>query len=176
TLEPDPKERGKFLLTDVMRGEETLCVGLGLQGRFHAKDVLATLGSHWKWIWTDGTLRIAGSRTTITGELIHAIQDNTLLASSLPKGRPARLDPQWIQAGSEEVRKSGANRALFCIRLLEQMGDNRPEERLSFLYGIFLETEMEGLQRSQLHARPGKILVSGYAPLARAFADKLRQH
>lgn len=176
TTEPRPVERREVFLADVIRGEETLCVGLGLQGRLLPGDVLITLGSHWKWIWTDDVLRIAGSRTTMTGELIHAIQENTLLASSLPKERPNHLDPKWVQFGNNEARKSGANRALFGIRLLEQMQDNSPDERLSFLYGIFLETEMEGLQCSTLWDSAARILISGYAPVAQAFAEMLQQH
>ena len=71
---------------DVMRGEETLAAGLLRTGRLQPQHVLFTLGSHWKAIAIDRSARIAASRTTVTGELIHVTQTETLLASSLPSG------------------------------------------------------------------------------------------
>jgi 2-dehydro-3-deoxygalactonokinase len=174
TVNPRSADLGKTLLADLIRGEETLCIGLTREGRLLPTDVLITLGSHWKWIWMDEALRIARSYTTLTGELIHVAQTNTLLASALPKGRPQHLDPCWMQAGSEEARKSGLTRALFCVRLLEQMSDGSPDERLSFLYGIFLESEMDTIQRSRLCDSSKRLLVSGHPSLARAFAERLR--
>jgi 2-keto-3-deoxy-galactonokinase len=176
TMGPHPGELGAALLADLIRGEETLCIGLSRDGRLLPTDALITLGSHWKWIWIDDALRIVGSRTSLTGELIHITQRNTLLASALPSGRPQHLDPYWLQAGSDEARRSGLTRALFCVRLLEQMYEGTPEERLSFLYGIFLESELEAIQRSKLCDKSNRILVSGHPSLAQAFAERLREH
>ncbi len=174
TVRPHPTESGKLLLADVIRGEETLCIGLTSEGRLLPNDVLVTLGSHWKWIWIDDALRISGSHTTLTGELIHVTQKNTLLASALPEIRPEYLDPLWMQAGSDEARKSGLTRALFCVRLLDQMHEGSPDERLAFLYGIFLESEMDTIQRSKLCDNSKRILVSGHPSLADAFAERLK--
>jgi len=79
-----------------------------------------------------------------------------------------------MQAGSDEARKSGLTRALFCVRLMEQMHEGSSDERLAFLYGIFLESEMDAAQRSRLCDRSKRILVSSHPSLARALAEGLR--
>jgi 2-dehydro-3-deoxygalactonokinase len=84
------------LLSDVMRGEEPLCIGLLAAGHAKPGGAILNLGSHWKWIFVDPEGRIAGSRTSLTGEMIHAVQAQTLLASGLPQMRPTSLDPEWL--------------------------------------------------------------------------------
>ena len=173
TLAPDFPD-GRAVLVDVMRGEETLCIGLILQGRLRAGDILITMGSHWKWIWIDESLRICRSRTSLTGELIHVTQDETLLKNSLPRDRPKRLDDAWLRAGSECVKREGLSRTLFLIRLLDQGGQTGQDERLAFLYGAFVESEIEGIKRSNLLIESKRLLISGHEPVTRAFAHRLR--
>src|SRR5215831_7300825 len=78
--------------TDVMRGEETLCVGLNALGLLKPQSTLLNLGSHWKVIELDQDARIASSVTSMTGELIHAAQTQTILAGSVPQTRPDIID------------------------------------------------------------------------------------
>ncbi len=73
------------LTADVMRGEETLVVGLLATGRLMAGECLLNAGSHWKLIETDSASRIVRSRTSLGGELMHAVQAHTLLSASLPQ-------------------------------------------------------------------------------------------
>ena len=159
---------------DVMRGEETLAAGLLRTGRLQPQHVLFTLGSHWKAIAIDRSARIAASRTTVTGELIHVTQTETLLASSLPSGKPTTLDDDWLTAGAEEVRRNGLTRALFCIRLLDQSQTGTAEQCLSYLYGAFLEQELDGLERSHFLDHTKAALISGNPPVARAMANRLQ--
>jgi 2-dehydro-3-deoxygalactonokinase len=133
------------LQMDVMRGEETLCVGLLACARLRTDVVLLNLGSHWKYIWIDDHGCIARSRTALTGEMIHAVQAHTLLASSLPQTAPERLDSQWLTMGFVEASQSGLSRALFCVRLLQLCKQGSAEDRLAFLYGAFLQVELSQL-------------------------------
>src|SRR5262249_23441578 len=121
--------------TDVMRGEETLVIGLSALSLLKPRSTLLNLGSHWKAIQFDQFSRIASSVTTMTGELIHAAQTQTILASSVPQSRPDVIDRTWLEAGMREQRRSGLARALFCVRLLEQGSDGSAAQRLSFLIG-----------------------------------------
>jgi 2-dehydro-3-deoxygalactonokinase len=130
------------LQMDLMRGEETLCIGLLSRQRLLADGVLLSLGSHWKLIWTDSQGRIARSRTTLTGEMIHAAQTHTLLASALPQMAPTYLNPEWLDMGFKEARQSGLSRALFCVRLLQLSKQGTEGDRLAFLYGAFLQAEL----------------------------------
>ncbi|MCI0524604.1 MAG: 2-dehydro-3-deoxygalactonokinase, partial [Acidobacteria bacterium] len=73
-LRCDPETVGS---ADVMRGEETLCLGLNALGLLDARSTLLNLGSHWKVIKLDQDARIASSLTSMTGELIHTAQTQT---------------------------------------------------------------------------------------------------
>jgi 2-keto-3-deoxy-galactonokinase len=163
------------LRSDVMRGEETLVAGLLATGRIQANGALLNLGSHWKWIWVDDQSRIARSRTALTGELIHVTQSHTLLASALPKDKPSMLHEEWLERGCREARQSGLSRALFCVRLLEQAGQGTPEERLSFLYGAFLEMELLALSQDESLLHVESICITGPPALAEAWKRRLEQ-
>jgi len=165
---PLTASREETLDTDIMRGEETLCIGLLRTGALQPGSALLTLGSHWKWIAIDAEKRIAASRTSLTGEMIHAVQANTLLAASLPQHRPEAFDPEWVDLGFREAQRSGLGRALFCIRLLDQHNHGTADQRLSFLYGAFLSSEIE-----HLPTRTRSLLISGPPDLARLWQHYL---
>jgi len=160
--------------TDLMRGEETLCLGLLEQERLTPGTLLLNLGSHWKLILVDAQKRIAGSHTRLTGEMIHAIQAHTLLASSVPQQRPHMLHEDWVQLGYDQAARSGLSRALYCTRLLDLRGMGTGEQRLSFLYGCVIHGEMTYLTALR-NERPVSLLLAGSAPLARICAKYARQ-
>ncbi len=154
---------------DLMRGEETLCVGLLEQEKLSEQTLLLNLGSHWKLIWVDSQRRIAGSRTSVSGETIHAIQSHTLLASSLPQHPPEVLHAEWVQLGYDEAARSGLSRALFCTRLLDLRKFGTGDQRLSFLYGCILQGEMDHLAALR-GEQSGRLLIAGSAPVAETCA------
>jgi 2-dehydro-3-deoxygalactonokinase len=131
---------------DVMRGEETLCAGLLRRERLHAGGALLNLGSHWKLVRLDERGRVAWSITSLSGEMMHAVRTQTILASGLPDGAPAAIDGAAFRDGMDEALRSGLPRALFCLRLLELFGARGPEERLSFLIGAFVATDFAQLR------------------------------
>src|SRR5262249_20150270 len=85
--------------TDVMRGEETLLIGLSALGLLAPRSTLLNLGSHWKVIEFDERARIASSVTSMTGELIHTAQTQTVLASSVPQTQANLIYQTWLEAG-----------------------------------------------------------------------------
>ena len=91
--------------TDVMRGEETLCVGLLALGLLRPGAKLLNLGTHWKAILLDLKGDIASSITSMGGELLHVAQTETILAGAVPPGRPELLDGEWADAGMSEQRR-----------------------------------------------------------------------
>ena len=133
---------------DVMRGEETLCVGLHALGLLPPTSTLLNLGSHWKLIRLDEHARIAASVTSLSGELIHTTQTQTILASAVPPGKPETVDEAWLQAGMNEARQAGVARALFCVRLLEQRAATAPAQRMAFLLGVYLASDLDGMRSS----------------------------
>ena len=127
---------------DLIRGEETLCVGLRRMAKLQPQATLLNLGSHWKAITLDAAGRIATSFTTLSGELIHAIQQHTVLSSALPKDRFTDLDLRWLEKGREQQELSGLSRALFCIRILEQKFKLTALQLSSFLLGSVVGSDI----------------------------------
>ena len=162
--------------SDVMRGEETLLIGLNALGLLTPGSTLLNLGSHWKVIEFDERARIASSVTSMTGELIHTAQTQTILAGSVPQARPGVIDQAWLEAGMREQRRSGLARALFCVRLLEQGSDGSAEQRLSFLIGAFLASDMDAMVSRGLFDSAGKIVIAGGGVIAEAWRRALTQN
>jgi 2-dehydro-3-deoxygalactonokinase len=163
----------EILKSDIMRGEETLCVGLISLGLLRPEEAVLNLGSHWKWIWLDASARVASSRTFLTGEMIHAIQSHTLLTSALPQKSPTALDEEWLALGAAEARRSGLSRALFCVRLLQQANRGTGDQRLAFLYGAFLEVEAEMLRKAKILQNVRSLCIVGTPALAEAWKARL---
>ena len=160
---------------DVIRGEEVLCMGLVAQGNLKARSTLLNLGSHWKVISLDDDCRIASSVTSLSGEMIHSVQTQTILASAVPSERPDSLDEAWIEGGMREQRRSGLARALFCVRLLEQRTESLPEHRLAFLIGAFVAADLDAMMARGMFANDETVAIVGARALAEAWKYALRQ-
>ncbi len=152
---------------DMMRGEETMCVGLVSTGIVRAPCTVLNLGSHWKVIRIDANERITDSITSLTGEMIHTTQTQTILASAVPHERPEKLDPHWLESGMREERRSGLSRALFCVRLLEQGRRSTPEQRLAFLIGAFISSDLNALFAREALSSP--VVITGGGAIADAW-------
>ena len=160
---------------DVMRGEETLCLGLLRLGLLAPGAALLNLGSHWKLVGTDAGGRVAWSVTSLSGEMIEAVRTGTVLASALPEGPLVTLDRAALAGGMEEGRRSGLPRALFAIRLFELSGRTTPAARLSFLAGAFIGTELDGLRATGALAAGTPVAVAGGEKVGGAWALALEQ-
>ena len=173
-----PKQSGfaadSIYTADVMRGEETLCAGLTALSYVEPPAVVLNLGSHWKAIQLDAEGRIASSVTSLAGELIHAAQTQTILASSVPQERVTRISERWAQAGMNEERRSGLARALFSVRLLGLANKGTPEDRLSFLVGAFIASDMDALIARGMLESDTQVVIVGGSALAEAWRSALK--
>lgn len=158
---------------DLIRGEETTVVGLMLDGVLSRGATFLNLGSHWKTISTDRDGRIATSRTTLSGELIHAIQENTVLASALPRGRFVTLKREWFDRGRAYEVDEGLGRSLFGVRLLEQLFRIDTLEASSFLLGAVIESELTAMQDSGTLGE--HIVIGGMEAAAEGWAAVLAE-
>ncbi|HYE74858.1 MAG TPA: 2-dehydro-3-deoxygalactonokinase, partial [Blastocatellia bacterium] len=158
---------------DIMRGEETLCVGLVELGLIKPPTTVLNLGSHWKAIQIDDKGRIASSITSLSGEMIHTTQTQTILASAVPHEKPSEIDFEWTEAGMREQRRAGLARALFCVRLLEQSGQGSPQQRLAFLIGAFIASDLDALKSRG--ALGQSVLIVGSGALAETWQRALSQ-
>jgi 2-dehydro-3-deoxygalactonokinase len=161
--------------SDVMRGEETLCLGLVALGLARPPATILNLGSHWKAIQLDGAGRIRGSITSLSGELLHAAQTQTILASAVPQTRPAEIDVEWCEAGMSEQRRSGLARALFCVRLSELQGGSTPEQRLAFLVGAFIAADLDALMKRGAFDKNSPVCIAAGGAVADAWKSALEK-
>lgn len=134
---------------DIMRGEETEIVGiLGLlKPKLPAMIILP--GSHFKYVELDSSGKIADFHTTLTGELVRAAAENTILQSTLRDTYPASLDPDCLRDGYEYARCHGIGEALFKIRVSANfIGDRTPEQLYAFLTGVLLKDDIDFFSKS----------------------------
>lgn len=162
--------------SDVMRGEETLCMGLISLGLAPLPSVVINLGSHWKAIGLDEKGRVSSSVTSLAGELIHAAQTQTVLASTVSGEKPVSIDPSWCEAGMNEQRRAGLSRALFSVRLLDLNQQGNPHQRLSFLIGTFVASDLDSLSRRGVLVPGTSVLLAGGGAVADAWCLGLAQN
>ncbi|HWC20610.1 MAG TPA: 2-dehydro-3-deoxygalactonokinase, partial [Terriglobales bacterium] len=160
---------------DVMRGEETLCAGLLAIGAIAAPTVVINLGSHWKAIQIGHDKKIQSSSTSLSGELLHVVQSHTILAGSVARERPQKFSWEWIQAGMREQRRSGVGRGLFCTRLLHLASQGSPEDRLAFVAGALIASDLDSLLARGILAQHAQIAVVGHAAISAAWQMALSQ-
>lgn len=160
---------------DMMRGEETLCIGLA-EGRPSQDFTVLNLGSHWKAIQWSHTGHIAGSWTTLSGEQLHAIMTQTILASAVPSGRPSEIDLVWCRRGEHLVQQHGFSRALFEVRLWEVRAarDVTAIQRLSFLIGTLIEDAWQAFEKSK-SLTSQEVILLGQGSVATAWIERLRR-
>jgi 2-dehydro-3-deoxygalactonokinase len=146
---------------DMMRGEETFCIGLDSLGLADRPATVLNLGSHWKTIQMDAAGRVVRSFTSLAGEMIHAVQTTTILSSALSAERPEELDRRWVFEGMREQRGAGLGRALFCVRLLQLSGKTTAEERLAYAIGAFIAADMEALVSAGMIGAGRRLMIAG---------------
>ena len=159
---------------DVMRGEETLCAGLVSLEVVQRPGIVLNLGSHWKAIRLDKGGRIQSSVTSLSGELIHVTQQNTILSSSVAQERPQQFSKEWIEAGMAEERRSGLGRALFCTRLLDLAKQATAGDCLAFVVGAFIASDLDALMAGGVLNRNINVAIVGASGIAHAWHAALQ--
>jgi 2-dehydro-3-deoxygalactonokinase len=153
--------------TDVMRGEETLCLGLLATDIAKPPTTLLNLGSHWKVISIDASGRIERSRTSLSGEMMHVIQTGTILAGSLPVKGFDEIDPAAVRIGIERAMTDGLPRALFSIRLAQLGGNSSESQRYSFFLGAFIACDLSALKNARYFN--DSVLLAGHPAVCAAW-------
>lgn len=127
---------------DLMRGEETQAAGvlLGYQPRLPC--TLIELGSTTKLISINEQGQIAGSITSLSGQVYAAILKQTFVSSSMattPEEADAEIDPVIIDAACRSVEQSGLLRTVLMTRFLQFSFPTTGAQRK-----LFLESAMAG--------------------------------
>jgi len=151
---------------DVMRGEETTCVGAVALGLLTPGDAFFSVGSHWKRIAVDAAGRVAGGRTSMGGEIVEALRTATILEEAVPASWPETLPDGAVDEGIALAARAGLPRAAFEVRLRQLARQGAPVDRLGLLAGIVIGTDVE---RWPAPLAAGRLIVAGAAPMADAW-------
>ena len=157
-----------FSRTDMMRGEETELYGL--RDPRDGEGVLYVLpGSHSKIIATDGEGRIADFTTLLTGEMLAALAQGTILRHAVTLGD--RAPEESLLSGFDFCREHGLNETLFKVRFRKNLFDAGADD----LYAFFLGAVLCGEVTEILRRHPRRVVLSGRRQLREATAALLRR-
>ena len=154
-----------FESCDMMRGEETELIGV-----FRGEGVYVLPGSHSKIILADKEQRIVEFDTMLTGEMIAALSQNTILKDSINL-QDAELDHNFILKGYEFCKQNGINSSLFKVRILDTIFARNISEVYSFYIGVVLCNEIEQI----LSKNPKRIIIGGQNKIKQAMAVLLKE-
>lgn len=151
---------------DIMRGEETELVGIeeALPGVIGGNTTVILPGSHMKLIRTDNSGRITGFRTSVSGELIRAIAENTILSHSIGNVFPGKADATWLTEGFNFAGRNGLGGALFKVRVMANFAGVSPEKLYAFLTGAVLREDILAAAESE------RVVIGGSDPFRSAIA------
>jgi len=155
---------------DVMRGEETLVLGTGIEN-----GLICAAGTHPKWIeMKDG--RIARFATYMTGEMYALLREHSMI------GRPATEpeDPKGFDLGLDAAeRNSGENRVgplhlLFSARASVVSGRMNGNLLAPYLSGLLTGDEINGALSE--FGRPSSVTILAAPERADLYVHALERH
>jgi 2-dehydro-3-deoxygalactonokinase len=155
---------------DVMRGEETLVLGAGIEN-----GLICSAGTHPKWIEMRNG-RIERFATYMTGEMYALLREHSMI------GRPATEpeDPRGFDLGLDAAqRNSGDNRVgllhlLFSARASVVSGRMNSNLLAPYLSGLLTGDEINGAL-SQF-GRPSSVTILAAPERAELYIHALRRH
>ncbi|MFA5446992.1 MAG: 2-dehydro-3-deoxygalactonokinase [Sphaerochaeta sp.] len=141
-------------LLDFMRGEETQVAGLLASGVANPPFTLVMLSSHTKYISVDHQARIAGSVTTLSGQLYAAMAGSSVLAKSLQddnKSHSKDFSHTVIDSAQQWTEEVGLLRSMMMVRFMDVLMQTTSNERRTFMEACIAAQDMMALQQfSQL--------------------------
>ena len=150
--------------TNMMRGEETELVGIMDKGEC----IYILPGSHNKIISVDKNGYITGFLSTLSGEMIAALTERTILSVSLDIHKDAP-SPKGVIDGYEYARARGINEALLKPRALKASGmaDN------AYIYGFFMGAVLSDEVRPILDMKEKRVVIGGRREIKLPLAELL---
>lgn len=164
---------------DIMRGEEVESIAV-LEHRNHTGPALIILpGSHTKFVSVDEKNRITGLLTTLSGELLSCVTNNTILADAVQRQYVTEegFDEDCLLKGFRTAAQCGIGRACFSGRILNQFVTKDPQKIASYLLGAVLQNDLTAIQRSgAIDVSPKThVIAAGRNPLRKALVTMLRE-
>lgn len=155
--------------SDIMRGEETELIGI--TDKTEPESLYVLPGSHSKLIYTDDVGRICGFSTELSGELIDAVANNTILKENIDL-KQNDFDEEYLQKGYVYARDNGVNAGFFKVRILKTRFSCNDNQLYSFFIGVALSTEIESIIKSAAK----KVVIGGKKQLKLPMATLLENN
>ncbi|ALS24906.1 MULTISPECIES: 2-dehydro-3-deoxygalactonokinase [Paenibacillus] len=146
-------------VTDIMRGEEVETFALVEKLNVTGPALFILPGSHTKFVFLDAQKRITESLTTLTGELLMAISNHTIIANAVNKSYAAALLPDRVIEGYQRAKQAGLGRAAFSIRVLDQFSELSVNEKANMLMGVVFAEDLRAILNHQAIFASQKIPV-----------------
>ena len=163
---------------DIMRGEETETYALIEQYGAGQNTIYILPGSHNKYVFVDENSTILATSTTLSGELLNSIVNDTIVSSSVDHGFPTmeHYNLEMIQYGCEMHRKEGIGRALFLTRLFDRFGKQSKYNLQNYVLGVVLESDLSALHNAALFedTMNVRIVIHGNGAFSHALYDLLK--
>ncbi len=160
---------------DIMRGEEVESLAIIHQCHTGSPMILVLPGSHNKFVAVDADRKITGCLTSISGELLSVITNNTILAKSVQHNfvSPGTYDREWLLLGYNNAKKTGLGRACFSARILNLFRERDPLKIANYILGASLQGDITAVRNSSaVRITPDtKIVICGKNPLQEALLD-----
>lgn len=153
--------------SDMMRGEETELMGIS----DCPEGIFILPGSHSKIIQTDNCGRIVHFKTMLTGEMIAALSEGTILKDAVDLGVHT-LHTEYLVKGFAYALRNGMNEALFKVRILKNVFGRNPAEIYSFYMGVILCDEI----RYILSQNAPQITIGGKQAVKKPMAVLLKEY
>ncbi|ONI40483.1 hypothetical protein AN639_10940 [Candidatus Epulonipiscium fishelsonii] len=166
-------------MMDIMRGEEVETIAM-LQELEKDREYLFILpGSHTKFIKINDKGQIAGCVTTLAGELLEVITQNTILSAAVDKKflSPDLYNEKILLKGYENSKEVGMTRALFSTRILNRFVTSDAADCANYLLGIVLASDLGTIKSSKVLdvSSHTTVVVAGKEPLKKAIIYLLKQ-
>jgi 2-dehydro-3-deoxygalactonokinase len=171
-------------MVDFMRGEETQLMGLlSLYPESPLPLTVVTFSSHTKYFSINANRKIAGSLTTISGQLFEAIKERTFVGKSIvgPDGDDDVyedfFEPPVIEAAYDAVLHAGFLRTLMMPRFMEVLLNEPWYIRRLFIDATIVAEDLRAFNDFSLLGFPpdaGFVLI-GYKRRCRIFKYLLQK-
>jgi 2-dehydro-3-deoxygalactonokinase len=146
---------------DFMRGEETQLIGLmELYPDLPLPLTAVTFSSHTKYFSINADRKIAGSSTTISGQIFEAIKERTFVGKSIANpdgnddGNEDFFEPAVIEAAYESVQNAGFLRTLMMPRFMEVLLNEPWYIRRQFIDATIVAEDLRALHDFDLLGFP----------------------
>lgn len=164
---------------DLMRGEETQAIGILARHKPTLPCTVIELGSTTKLIHIDSTGRIAGSITSLSGQVYGAVLKETFIGSSvkLADGQGDVFTPEIVQRAWQSVQDSGLLRTILLTRFIQFSLATTAADRKLFCESAIAADDMKLFDDAEQYGfdLSGEIILVGNEPRCRIYHYLLQQ-